>query len=97
MFQRRTRPYEEHAARGDQEGGSYGTEKAKINSERLRPVVNALRKNGSILILISQSRDRIGFGAKFDPKTRGGGNAPTFSRWRWSVTRMPASRRCSTR
>lgn len=65
-------------ARGREEGGSYGTEKAKVNSERLRPVVNRLAETGSILIMISQSRDRIGFGSQFDPKTRGGGNALTF-------------------
>lgn len=65
-------------AKGKEEGGSYGTEKAKVNSERLRPIVNRLQETGSILIVISQSRDRIGFGSQYNPKTRGGGNALTF-------------------
>jgi RecA/RadA recombinase len=66
------------SAKGEDAGGSYGTDKAKLNSEHLRGVVSALRETGSILIMISQSRDRIGFGSQFDPKTRGGGNALTF-------------------
>ncbi len=65
-------------AKGEESGGSYGTDKAKINSERLRPVVNRLEASGSILIMISQTRNRIGFGSQFDPKTRGGGDAMRF-------------------
>jgi hypothetical protein len=37
-----------------------------------------LRKSGSILIVISQTRDNIGFGAMFNPKTRGGGRSLKF-------------------
>lgn len=58
--------------------GSYGTSKAKKNSQYLRVVTNGIKKSGSILILICQTRDNIGFGAKFHPKTRSGGNAPRF-------------------
>lgn len=66
------------AAKGEESSGSYGTDKAKINSERLRLVLPRLQQYGSVLIIISQTRDRIGFGSQFDPKTRGGGNALTF-------------------
>lgn len=59
-------------------GGSYGTAKAKKNSAFLRVVCNKIRKSGSILIIISQTRDNIGFGAKFNPKTRSGGKALRF-------------------
>lgn len=66
-------------AKGKDDGaGSYGTAKAKLNSAGIREVHNALDKHGSILIIISQTRDNIGFDARFNPKTRGGGRALTF-------------------
>jgi RecA/RadA recombinase len=59
--------------------GSYATDKAKINSSHMPILFNRLREEGkSIIILISQTRDNIGFGAMFDPKTRSGGHALTF-------------------
>lgn len=58
--------------------GSYGTAKAKANSRNLSQIIPALRKSGSILIIISQTRDNIGFGAQFNPKTRSGGKALRF-------------------
>ena len=58
--------------------GSYGDGKAKMNSQRLRRVVAALKKTGSILIIICQTRDNIGFDAMFNPKTRSGGKALKF-------------------
>jgi hypothetical protein len=64
--------------KGEAEGKSYGTEKAKVHSARLRSAVSALGRNGSILIIIAQTRDRIGPGALYDPRTRSGGNALTF-------------------
>jgi RecA/RadA recombinase len=66
------------AAKGLEVSGSFGTDKAKINSTKLRPIANKIKKNGSILIIISQTRNRIGFGSQYDPKTRGGGDALTF-------------------
>ncbi len=51
-------------------------DKAKINSQKLRQFAECLEKTGSILILVCQTRDNIGFG--FNPKTRSGGNALTF-------------------
>lgn len=65
-------------AKGKEDSGSYGTDKAKINSDRLRMVVQRLEKTGSILLIISQTRDNIGFDAKFNPKTRSGGKALRF-------------------
>lgn len=63
---------------GKDVSGSYGTSKAKANSNYLRRIVSALKKTGSILIIISQTRDNIGFGAQFNPKTRSGGKALRF-------------------
>lgn len=58
--------------------GSYGTSKAKGNSAGIREALPKLRKLDSILIVISQTRDNIGFGAQFNPKTRSGGHALRF-------------------
>lgn len=63
---------------GAKSTGTYGTDKARMNSERM-PEINALlRDTGSILFVISQTRDNIGPGAMFNPKTRSGGNSLTF-------------------
>ncbi len=62
--------------RGKSAAGSYGDGKAKINSQHLRQVLGALRKTGSILIIINQTRDNLGFG--FEKKSRSGGHALTF-------------------
>jgi len=56
--------------------GSYGDGKAKKNSAGLRVVVDKLGKTKSILIIICQSRDNLGFG--FEKKTRSGGRALKF-------------------
>lgn len=58
--------------------GSYGTSKSKANSSGLRTVVNKIKESGSILIIICQTRDNIGFGSQFNPKTRSGGRALKF-------------------
>ena len=67
------------AHRKDKEvSGSYGDGKAKINSANLRRLLGPLKKSGSILIIINQTRDNIGalpFQAK---KTRSGGHALHF-------------------
>lgn len=62
--------------KGKQSPGSYGDGKAKRNSEGLRQVLNGLRDTGSILIILSQTRDNLGFG--FEKKTRSGGHALKF-------------------
>jgi len=56
--------------------GSYGTSKAKKNSTNMRRVTNKLNKTPSILIVISQTRDNLGFG--FEKKTRSGGHSLSF-------------------
>lgn len=63
---------------GKQVAGSYGTSKAKANSAGIRRIIPKLKDTGSILIIISQTRDNIGFGAQFNPKTRSGGHALRF-------------------
>lgn len=63
---------------GKKVSGSYGMAKPKMNSDRLRAVIPKLQATGSILIIISQTRDTIGYGAQFNPKTRSGGNALKF-------------------
>lgn len=61
---------------GRDAAGSYGDGKAKYHSEHLRQVVGQLRKTGSILLIIGQTRDNLGFG--FEKKTRSGGKALRF-------------------
>ncbi len=63
---------------GKEAAGSYGDGKAKKNSANLRRAVAKLRKTNSILIIITQTRDNIGFGAQFNPKTRSGGKVLKF-------------------
>lgn len=60
----------------DEVKGSYGTDKAKYHSEHIRQVIAGLRRTKSILIIIGQTRDNLGF--SFDPKTRAGGKALRF-------------------
>ena len=50
--------------------------KAKINATNLRRFLTPLKKSGSILIIINQTRDNLGFG--FEKKTRSGGHALRF-------------------
>jgi RecA/RadA recombinase len=64
------------AEKGKEAKGSYGDGKAKKNSAGLRPLLAKLKKTGSILIVICQTRDNLGFG--FEKKTRSGGNALKF-------------------
>lgn len=58
-------------------GGSYGDGKAKKNSANLRRLIAPLRASGSILIIISQTRDNL-TGIGFEKKTRSGGHALRF-------------------
>lgn len=55
-----------------------GLTKAKQNSQNFPRMISYLQKSKSILVIISQSRDNIGFAAKYKPKTRGGGTALEF-------------------
>ncbi len=56
---------------------SYGTAKAKENSRNINRVVKRLRDTGSILVVISQTRDKIG-GHIPGLRTRSGGKALRF-------------------
>lgn len=67
------------AARGGTAAkGDYGDGKAKTNSNRLRRVLPKLRATGSILIVLSQTRDDIGAGIFEEQKTHAGGHALKF-------------------
>lgn len=65
------------AAENKPGAGTYGMGKAKMNSERLRSVVSRLRTTGSILIILSQTRESVD-AFSFDKKTRAGGKALRF-------------------
>ena len=62
--------------RGKKVAGSYTDGKAKKNSANLRRLLKPLADTNSILIIINQTRDNIGFG--FEKKTRSGGHALRF-------------------
>ena len=64
--------------KGNQIKGSYGDGKAKKASEFFAQRTQDLADKDSVLIIISQTRDNIGFGAMFTPKTRSGGKALKF-------------------
>ncbi len=64
--------------KGQQEKGDFGMAKAKMNSQNLRKIRARIKKHGSILVIIAQTRDMVatvGFGEK---KTRPGGRALKF-------------------
>ena len=66
---------------GEDSKGSYGVDKAKIMSQRLRDLVRPMEKAGVTLLIISQVRDKIGF-TMGEKHTRAGGRALEFySSW----------------
>lgn len=65
-------------AQGKDTKGSFGAAKPKTNSALLRVASNRLAENGSILIIISQTRDNLGINAMFNPKSYSGGHALKF-------------------
>ncbi len=64
--------------KGNETKGDYGDGKPKIFSRFCSMRIQDLSDNGSVLIIISQTRDNIGFGSLFTPKTRSGGRALKF-------------------
>lgn len=60
------------------QSGTYGVAKAKTNSKNINRVVQRLKETGSILVVISQTRDKIGGGPFAPTRTRGGGRALKF-------------------
>lgn len=63
--------------RGKETKGSYGMSKAKFNSVNIRRLMGRLAESGSILVIISQTRDDIN-PRTFTTKTRAGGRALRF-------------------
>jgi hypothetical protein len=57
---------------------TFGVSKAKANSRMMPRIIRHLAETGSILIIITQTRDKIGFGTMPGQKTRGGGHALKF-------------------
>jgi len=58
--------------------GDYGDGKAKINSTAIRRVITRIQETGSILIVLSQTRDDIGAGIFEEQQTHAGGHALKF-------------------
>jgi RecA/RadA recombinase len=56
--------------------GSYGMAQAKINSRNIRGYAAMLDDTGSILVIISQTRDKVG--SQFPMRTHAGGKALKF-------------------
>jgi recombination protein RecA len=63
--------------KGKDTPGSYGDGKAKKNSSGVRQLIGHLRRTGSILLVVGQTRDNIG-GMGFETRTRSGGRALRF-------------------
>lgn len=63
---------------GKESKGSYGDGKAKSMSDFFKLRVADLKHSNSAIIIISQTRDNLGFGAMFNPKVRSGGKALKF-------------------
>ncbi len=64
------------AEKGEKEKGQMTDGKAKYHSQNMRAIIPELKDTGSILVIVSQTRENIGFG--FDPKTVSGGKALKF-------------------
>ena len=76
FYQHKTAARKEKEEGDKDPAGSFGDGKAKKHSENMRHALKGLRKTGSILIVLSQTRDNIsGYGER---KTRAGGRALRF-------------------
>jgi len=64
--------------KGKEAKGSYGMVRAKQNSEKLRKVMADLTRTGSILIIISQTRDNVGAMGYGPQSTFAGGKSLLF-------------------
>jgi RecA/RadA recombinase len=64
--------------KGKAVAGSYGDGKPKIHSQGIRRVCAKIKKSGSMLIMLSQTRDNIGALPFQDTQTRSGGRALKF-------------------
>ena len=79
---------------GKKTAGSYGMAKARYNNRHINTAVSKLRKTGSVLIMISQTRDKVG-GTIPGQKTRSGGKGLRFfNRFEfWTSVRGPIKKR----
>ena len=68
----------EEFAAGKKVGGRYTDGKPKLVSEMLRTIKGDIKTKEALVIIISQTRDNIGFGSQFQPKVRTGGRALKF-------------------
>ena len=64
--------------KGQEVKGSYGDGKPKVFSAFCQQRIDDIQNSGSLIIIISQTRDNLGYGAKFTPKVRSGGRALKF-------------------
>lgn len=64
--------------KGNETTGDYGDGKPGLFSRFCSLRIQELKDTNSLLIIISQTRDNIGFGSLFTPKTRSGGRALKF-------------------
>jgi RecA/RadA recombinase len=71
------RAYDEGESK-EKPSGSYDTDKPSYHSAHLNEITERLKETGSIMLWISQTRDNIGFGSQFKPKTYSGGHALKF-------------------
>jgi len=63
--------------KGDKEAGSYNMDKPKLASQMLRVIKSKIKNTGSLVVIISQTRDNIN-PMSFEKKTRSGGRALKF-------------------
>lgn len=64
--------------KGTKAAGSYGDGKAAVHSERIRRVCSNLKKTGSILLILAQTRDNLDGGMFAPPTVYSGGRALRF-------------------
>lgn len=82
--QKSSREVRRRGGKGQAVAGSMGMDKMKVNSQYLRRIMPLLRKTKSILMVISQTRDKtdVGFMPSYPgaekPKVAGGGHALKF-------------------
>jgi len=65
-----------YAKDNEKEKGSYKMEKAKMLTEILRVIARDIKRTEALIIIVSQTRDNVGFG--YATKSRSGGRALKF-------------------
>lgn len=63
---------------GQQESGSYGTDRARKLSVGFRQLRPRIRELGAVVFLVFQEKQNIGFGKNAESKTHAGGLAPKY-------------------